>query len=144
MQVSVMLQRKGSDVVTVAPETLVGEVVKILAEHRIGAVVITRDGNVIDGVLSERDVVCSLAERGPAALDRPCHEVMTTKVVTCEPDTTVEELMTAMTERRVRHVPVVVEGRLAGVVSIGDVVKDRISGLELETQTLHDYIARPY
>ena len=144
MQVSVMLQRKGSDVVTVAPETLVGEVVKILTDHRIGAVVVTRDGSAIDGVLSERDVVSSLAERGPAALDMPCHEVMTTQVVTCEPDTTVEELMTAMTERRVRHVPVLVDGRLAGVVSIGDVVKDRISGLELETQTLHDYIARPY
>lgn len=144
MQVSVLLQRKGSDVVTVAPETPVSEVLDILNEHRIGAVVVSRDGKLIDGVLSERDVVSSLATRGPAALQCPCREVMSTEIITCQPDTTVEELMSTMTERRVRHVPVVVDGCLAGVVSIGDVVKDRISGLEFETKALHDYIAHPY
>ena len=144
MQVSVLLQRKGSDVVTVAPETPVEEVLGILTENRIGAVVVTRDGAHIDGVISERDIVTSLAGRGSDALGCQCQEVMSTEIITCQPDTTVEELMTTMTEHRVRHVPVVVDGRLSGVVSIGDVVKDRISGLEFETQALHDYISRPY
>lgn len=144
MQVSVLLQRKGFDVVTVAPETSLGEVLGVLTENRIGAVVITRDGVKIDGVLSERDIVTSLAAKGSDALECQCQEVMSTEIITCEPDTTVEELMTTMTEHRVRHVPVVVDGRLSGVVSIGDVVKDRISGLEFETQALHDYITRPF
>ncbi len=144
MQVSVLLQRKGSDVVTVAPEMAVAEVLGILTEHRIGAVVVSRDGGEIDGLISERDVVSALAHRGPSVLECRCEQVMTVEVVTCEHDTTVEELMSTMTERRVRHVPVVVEGRLAGLVSIGDVVKDRISGLEFETKALHDYIAHPY
>lgn len=144
MQVSVLLQRKGSDVVTVAPDASVSQVLDVLAEHRIGAVVVSRDGIAMDGVLSERDVVRSLAAHGASALDSPCHQIMSTDIVTCEPDTTVEQLMSTMTERRVRHVPVVVDGRLSGLVSIGDVVKDRISGLEFETQALHDYISHPY
>ena len=81
---------------------------------------------------------------GAAALDRPAAELMTSTVVTCQPDTTVEELMNTMTDRRIRHVPVVVDGALTGLISIGDVVKDRISGLEAEKQVLHDYIAHPY
>lgn len=143
MQVSVLVQGKGSDVVTVAPDVSTAEVVAVLAEHRIGAVVVSSDGRTIVGVLSERDVVRALAADGPGALDRPASTWMTTEVVSCRPDTTVEELMSTMTERRIRHVPVVVDGNLAGLVSIGDVVKDRISGLEQETQVLHDYIANP-
>lgn len=144
MQVSVLLQTKGSEVVTVAPVTPVREVLTVLAEHRIGAVVVSGDHSHIDGVLSERDVVVALAERGPGALDEPASRIMSTEVITCVPETTVEELMSTMTERRVRHVPVLVDGRLSGVISIGDVVKDRISGLEFETKVLHDYIAHPY
>lgn len=144
MQVSVLLQGKGADVVTVDPDTTTAEVVAVLAEHRIGAVVVSADGRSIDGVLSERDVVRALATDGPGALAQPARSWMTAEVVSCRLDTTVEELMGIMTERRIRHVPVLVDGCLAGLVSIGDVVKDRISALEQETQVLHDYIAHPY
>lgn len=144
MQVSVLLQGKGSDVVTVGPDTTTAEVVAVLARHRIGAVVVSSDGRTIEGVLSERDLVRALAGEGAAALERPARTWMTTDVVSCQPDTTVEELMSTMTDRRIRHVPVLVEGELAGLISIGDVVKDRISALEHETQVLHDYIANPY
>ena len=143
MQVSVLLLAKGSNVVTVGPDVSTASVVGVLAEHRIGAVVVSVDGLRIDGVLSERDVVRALAGHGQAALDEPVSRWMTCEVVSCGPDTTVEELMTTMTERRIRHVPVVVNGELAGVVSIGDVVKDRISTLEYETEVLHQYIANP-
>lgn len=144
MQVSVLLQNKGSDVVSVGPDASVAEVVAVLAEHRIGAVVVSADGSHIDGVLSERDVVRALSRDGGAALERPARDLMTSEVFTCQPDTTVEELMSLMTDRRIRHIPVLVEGSLAGLVSIGDVVKDRISSLEHETKVLHDYIANPY
>ena len=143
MQVSVLLLAKGSTVVTVGPDVSTVDVVATLAHHRIGAVVVSADGRRIDGVLSERDVVRALAQHGAAALDEPVSRWMTSEVVTCQADTTVEELMTTMTERRIRHVPVVVNGELAGVVSIGDVVKDRISTLEYETEVLHQYIANP-
>ncbi|MCU1358113.1 MAG: histidine kinase [Acidimicrobiales bacterium] len=144
MQVSVLLQNKGSDVVSVGPDASVAKVVAVLAEHRIGAVVVSADGSHIDGVLSERDVVRALSRDGGAALERPARDLMTSEVFTCQPDTTVEELMSLMTDRRIRHIPVLVEGSLAGLVSIGDVVKDRISSLEHETKVLHDYIANPY
>ena len=143
MQVSVLLLAKGSAVVTVGPDASTVDVVATLAHHRFGAVVVSADGRRIDGVLSERDVVRALAQHGAAALDEPVSRWMTREVVSCGPDTTVEELMTTMTERRIRHVPVVVNGELAGVVSIGDVVKDRISTLEYETEVLHQYIANP-
>ena len=143
MQVSVLLMAKGSTVVTVAPHVSTVDVLATLAQHGIGAVVVSADGRRIDGVLSERDVVRALARQGASALDEPVSRWMTSEVVTCQPDTTVEELMTTMTERRIRHVPVVIDGALAGVVSIGDVVKDRISALEQETEVLHQYIANP-
>jgi CBS domain-containing protein len=144
MQVSVLLQAKGSGVVTVAPDATTADVVSVLTEHRIGAVVVSTDGRAIEGVLSERDIVRALAADGTAALEAPVRSIMTTEVVTCQPDTTVEELMTTMTERRIRHVPVLVDGGLAGLISIGDVVKDRISVLEHETQVLQSYISNPY
>lgn len=144
MQVSVLLQVKGSEVVTVAPERTVAEVLAVLADHRIGAVVVARDGDRIAGVLSERDIVRALAADGPAALDATADALMTADVVTCEPDTTVERLMQVMTERRIRHVPVVVDGRLAGLVSIGDVVKHRVATLEQEAEALQSYISHPY
>ncbi|MEZ5183778.1 MAG: CBS domain-containing protein [Acidimicrobiales bacterium] len=144
MQVSVLLQAKGSEVVTVAPQRTVAEVLSVLERHRIGAVVVTDDGRSIDGVLSERDIVRALAREGADALEQPAAALMTAEVVTCEPDTTVERLMSVMTERRIRHVPVLVRGELAGVVSIGDVVKHRVATLEHETQAMQDYIANPY
>ena len=144
MQVSVLLQTKGRSVVSVAPGATTAEVASTLSEHRIGAVVVSADGIHIDGVLSERDIVRALADRGAAALDDPASALMTADVFTCGPDSTVEELMALMTERRICHVPVVVGGQLVGIISIGDVVKDRISSLESETQALHSYIANPY
>lgn len=144
MQVGVLLQSKGAEVVCVSPDATVREVVDLLAARRIGAVVVSGDGERIEGVLSERDVVRQLAADGAAVLDRAARDLMTADVVTCQRDTTVEELMGVMTDRRIRHVPVVADGLLAGVVSIGDVVKDRIQFLEHESQVLHDYIANPY
>ncbi|CAN5636642.1 CBS domain-containing protein [soil metagenome] len=144
MQVSVLLQSKGSEVVTVGPRDRVADVLATLAERHIGAVIVSADGRRIDGICSERDVVRALARHGSSVLDAPVDSLMTTRVVTCQPDTTVEELMSTMTDHRIRHVPVVVEGALAGVVSIGDVVKDRIAALEHETQVLHEYIANPF
>ena len=143
MQVSILLQAKGHEVVTVPPGATVADAVARLAEHRIGALVVSTDGHHIEGVLSERDVVRALAEHGTATLDLEVRALMTAEVVTRQPDTTVEELMSVMTERRIRHIPVVVDGDLAGVVSIGDVVKDRIAALEHETKALHDYISNP-
>lgn len=143
MQVSILLQRKGSDVVTVAPDVSIADVVSVLTQKRIGAVVVSGDGRHIDGVLSERDIVQALSERGAEILGGRAAELMSGEVFTCQPDTTVETLMTTMTDHRVRHVPVLVDGELAGLVSIGDVVKDRISSLEHETQALHDYITHP-
>lgn len=140
MNVSGLLKGKGSDVVTVVPDTTATAVVAALAEHRVGAVVVSADGRRIDGVVSERDIVRALAERGLTAMQEKVATLMTTSVFTCRPDTTVDQLMALMTEQRIRHVPVVVDGQLAGIVSIGDVVKDRISDLEAETQVLHEYI----
>jgi CBS domain-containing protein len=141
MQVSGLLAGKGSDVVTVAPDTPVGSVAAQLAQHRIGAVVVSGDGSAIDGIVSERDIVRALADQGASALEQPASAIMTSEVFTCEPRTTVEELMGLMTEHRIRHIPVVAEGGLGGIVSIGDVVKNRLSDLETETKVLHDYIA---
>lgn len=144
MQVSVLLQTKGTEVVSVRTDASVAEVARILSEHRIGAVVVTDDEQTIAGIVSERDVVRLVAAHGGAALGQPLRGLMVEEVVTCQPDTTVEELMTTMTERRVRHVPVLVDGRLAGLVSIGDVVKDHIAVLEHEKQAMQNYIAHPY
>lgn len=141
MQVSRLLEAKGPDVVVAAPQDLVSAVAALLAQHRIGAVVVSTDGHGIDGVVSERDIVRALAERGAGVLDEPASAIMTSEVFTCEPGTTIEQVMGLMTDRRIRHVPVVVDGALAGIVSIGDVVKDRMADLETETQVLHEYIA---
>jgi CBS domain-containing protein len=141
MQVSGLLEAKGAEVVTVQPDTALEHVVVRLAERRIGAVVVSGDGRSIDGIVSERDIVRALAGTGAGVLAQPASSVMTEEVVTCEPTTTVEELMALMTERRIRHVPVVAGDGLCGIVSIGDVVKNRVSDLETETKVLHDYIA---
>ncbi|MBV9951081.1 MAG: CBS domain-containing protein [Acidimicrobiia bacterium] len=141
MQVSGLLVGKGSDVVTVSPDVTVERVASVLSRHRIGAVVVSGDGSAIDGIVSERDIVRALAGQGAGALGQPASSIMTSDVVTCGPATTVEQLMGLMTERRIRHVPVLDDERLGGIVSIGDVVKNRLSDLENETQVLHDYIA---
>ena len=143
MHVSRLLQAKGTSVVTVRTDVTLAGVVALLTEHRIGAAVVSDDGTRIAGIVSERDVVRALAHGGAGVLDTPVAAVMTTDVVTCRPDTTIADLMATMTDRRMRHVPVEIDGELAGIVSIGDVVKDRIESLELESKALQDYISNP-
>ncbi len=141
MHVEGLLSSKGDSVVTVASGATVADVVATLAEHRVGALVVSDDGSSVDGIVSERDVVGALAEHGGDLLGHDVASIMTREVVTCDLQTTVDELSSRMTERRIRHMPVVVDGALAGIISIGDVVKDRIKDLETETQTLHEYIS---
>jgi CBS domain-containing protein len=140
MTVKAILSRKGNDVVTVEPNASLGEVVRVLAARRIGAVVVTGADRRIVGILSERDVVRVLGEKGPSCLDQSIAEVMTRKVTTCSMRDTIAELMERMTEGKFRHVPVVEDGRLAGIVSIGDVVKWRVHEIEDESAALRDYI----
>ena len=141
MNVEGLLKGKGAEVHSIGPSSTVTELLAALAQFRVGALVVSGDGERVEGIVSERDVVRSLAERGPDLLSEPVAGVMTTDVVTCTPGTTVEQLMVMMTSRRIRHVPVVVDERLVGIVSIGDVVKDRMDELETETKVLHEYIA---
>jgi CBS domain-containing protein len=140
MTVKAILARKGSDVVTAAPTALLADAVKVLAARRIGALVVTGADRRIVGILSERDIVRALAEKGPAALDMPIAGAMTRKVFTCRAEETVREIMERMTAGKSRHVPVVEEGRLTGIISIGDVVKSRVDGMEEESAALRDYI----
>jgi len=143
MHVSVVLQEKGSEVVTTGPSTALADIVSMLDRQRIGAVVIVEDDEV-RGVVAERDIISALAARGPAALGLDAEDVMQTEVFRCDPHTSVEYLMTVMTDRRVRHIPVEDGGALAGLVSIGDVVKTRLSNLEFETEALQSYITNPF
>ncbi len=140
MRVGDLLQAKGTAVATLGSTASVSDALALLAEHDVGALVVSDDGQRIAGIVSERDIARALAARSAAVLDEPVSALMTTDVRTCDPDTTVDELMALMTERRIRHVPVVVDELLAGIVSIGDAVKYRIGELESETQTMHEYI----
>jgi CBS domain-containing protein len=140
MRISDVLRVKGPEVVTVTPGTDVARLLAVLAEHRIGAVVVSPDGTTVEGIVSERDVVRALAARGAAVLAEPVTAIYTAEVRTVEPEASLEEVERLMTERRFRHVPVVVDGVLRGVVSIGDVVKERIGELESERSTLTGYI----
>jgi CBS domain-containing protein len=140
MLISDILRIKGTKVTTITPDTTVRHLVAILAEHRIGAVVVSRDGTAVDGIASERDIVQALARRGAAVMSEPVTAIYTAEVHTVTPQTPIEEVMRMMTERRVRHTPVVVDGSLQGIVSIGDVVKIRLGELETERTALTDYI----
>ncbi|MBF6300105.1 CBS domain-containing protein [Nocardia amamiensis] len=144
MRISEILRRKGSDVATVAPDTTVRTLLAALAERNIGAVVVSPDGNAIAGIVSERDVVRSLHARGADLLDTPVSEIMTADVRTCALDDRVDGLRRIMTEHRIRHLPVVHEGRLVGIVSIGDVVKSAISELADEREHLVEYLQGRY
>ena len=140
MTVREILSRKGSDVVTADPNATLSDAVQLLAARRIGAVVITGADRRIVGILSERDIVRTLAEKGAHALELPISEVMTRKVITCGVGETVPEIMERMTVGKFRHVPVVEQGRLAGIISIGDVVKSRVQQMEQESAALQEYI----
>ena len=141
MRISDVLRVKGAQVVTITPDTTVGGLLAVLAEHRVGAVVVSRDGTSLDGIVSERDIVRALALRGAAVLSEPVTAIYTADVHTVTPATELEEVARMMTERRIRHAPVMTDGRLRGIVSIGDVVKSRIGELESERAALTDYIS---
>ena len=141
MRIADVLRNKGAAVATISPETTLSELLAGLAEKNIGAmVVIGPDG--VTGIVSERDVVRRLNEQGADLLNRRVSDIMTTIVVTCEPGDTVDSVSGLMTTNRVRHVPVIDDGRLAGIVSIGDVVKTRMEELEAEQRQLQDYITQ--
>ena len=139
MRITEVLRRKGESVVNIPPEQTVRDLLALLSEYRIGALVVSRDGLHIDGIVSERDVVRRLNEDSNV-LDVTVSAVMTANVHTCGPQDSVEDLMAAMTELRIRHVPVLVDNRLAGIVSIGDLVKHRLTELQAERDQLTDYI----
>ena len=144
MQVREILSAKGGRVVTIRPDATVATAVHRLALERVGALVVSEDGAAIAGILSERDIVAALAEQGAGvlAVDLRVGDLMTKRVVTCRPEDQVKTVMAEMTRRRVRHLPVVENGRLVGIVSIGDIVKSRLEEMELETLVLRDaYIA---
>ncbi len=140
MRISDLLRVKGAQVVTVPPDTTVRHLAAVLAEHRIGAVVVSGDGASVDGIVSERDIVRALALRGAAVLSEQVTAIYTADVHTVAPETELDDVARMMTERRVRHAPVTVDGGLRGIVSIGDVVKSRIGELETERAALTDYI----
>ena len=146
MTVNAILSRKGNDVVTIEPTATLCDAVKILDLHHIGAVVITGADRQILGILSERDVVRTLAHNvrvagGCQLCDEPVEKVMTREVVTCKQSDTVYDLMERMTTGKFRHLPVIEDGRLAGIVSIGDVVKHRVAEMASESNALREYIA---
>jgi CBS domain-containing protein len=141
MTVRAILTLKGRDCVTIAPDASLADAAKIMSRQRIGALVIVGAERRIVGILSERDVVGAIAARGPGALQESVGNVMTREVVTCTEDETVPDLMQRMTAGRFRHVPVVSRGQLAGIVSIGDVVKFRLAEMEREHEALREYIA---
>jgi CBS domain-containing protein len=140
MTVSIILAGKGREVVSIEPNATLASAVALLAQKRIGAALILGAGQRIAGILSERDVVRALAERGAQALEEPVSQIMTRKVSTCTESETVSGIMERMTEGKFRHVPVVDQGQVVGIVSIGDVVKHRLHEMERDSAAMRDYI----
>jgi CBS domain-containing protein len=143
VQISQLLRRKGREVATIDGSESVRTALAVLAEKGIGALVVSSDGRRIDGILSERDVARGLHSHGAGLLAEPVSSVMTAEVHTCPPHASVHDLARTMTDHRVRHVPVVEDDALIGIVSIGDVVKARLDELEDERKQLVDYIQTP-
>ena len=140
MKVQAMIDAKGSQVATTRSDTTVTTVVGMLKLEGVGALVVSDDGNHLAGIISERDVVRGLAEHGAELLDMKVADLMTQNVKTCMPDADIKQVMSEMTRSRIRHLPVLDDGRLCGIISIGDVVKNRLDELETETNVLRDYI----
>ncbi len=140
MLVSAILEAKGDAVVTIPRTATLGTAVAELVRHRVGALVVSPGDGTIDGILSERDVVRCLSELRTDVLAQPVHTLMSSRVHRCSPEDTVDSVMALMTEQRIRHVPVVVDDRLHGIISIGDVVKTRIGELEKDRNELMEYI----
>ena len=140
MNVNDLLRSKGADVETIPPTATIADAARVLAVRRIGALVVSSGDGLIEGILSERDIVRLVAEQGPTSLDEPVSRAMTAEVRTCTREDPVEDLMAVMTDHRIRHLPVSTGGRLDGIVSIGDVVKHRVQHLETERRQLTEYI----
>lgn len=141
MTVAKILRSKGTDdVVTVKPGTAVSEAARVLSEKRIGTVVVSADGKTAAGILSERDIVREIGRRGPGCLSETVDEMMTTKLVTCTRDDRADEILARMTEGRFRHMPVVEDGQMVGLITLGDVVKYRLTELAMEKDALEGMI----
>lgn len=141
MKVLNILQSKGVEVFAVSSSMSMKEAVDVLGEKNIGAVIVKNPGGEVAGILSERDVVRRIRTDGPVVLERPVSECMTPSPITCGPEATLDEILAKMTEKRIRHLPVIENGSLVGVISIGDVVKRKIDNAEREAAALRDYIA---
>jgi len=141
MTVASILKDKGGAVVSVKPQDPIASVARLLAGHGIGAVLVLDPGGALLGILSERDVVRGLAQRGASLLEQPAESIMTRNVMVCAPRDTMQDVMHLMTKRRIRHLPVMDGGKLVGMISIGDVVKRRIADTEMEAEALRQYIA---
>ena len=140
MRIGDVLQAKSSrEVVTISPDAVVRELISSLAQHNVGALIVSSDGATVDGIVSERDVVRHLHHDG-TVINNTVGAIMTEVVETCDEDTPLDDLMKMMTERRIRHVPVVHDGQLVGIISIGDVVKHKIDQLEFERDQLDSYV----
>lgn len=142
MRIADVLRHKGHEVVTIEPDASVTDLLLRLREHHVGALVVSSDGRAVEGIVSERDVVRSLCTDGARLLEERVGDIMTADVHTCGPNDHVNDLMRTMTDKRVRHIPVVADGNLLGIVSIGDVVKHRIDELTDERNYLEAYISR--
>jgi CBS domain-containing protein len=141
MNVATILKGKGRSVTTVRPDHSLQDVAAKLAARKIGAVVVVGENGAVDGILSERDVVRAIAERGVAALEMPVSRFMTRDVITCRETSLVDETMEMMTAGRFRHLPVVEDGSLVGIISIGDVVKNHVATVEMEVSAMRNYLA---
>jgi CBS domain-containing protein len=141
MNVDAILRGKGDTVTLVTPQAPIAEAVAVLRREGIGALVVSRDGVAVDGILSERDIIHGLARMGPQLLDAKVEQFMTRRVFTCTPRDSIADLMAEMTKRRIRHIPVLQDGELVGIISIGDVVKARLDEMEYETSSLRSFIA---
>lgn len=140
MKINDVIKSKGTAVITARSDSSVAELVALLSEHRIGAVVVTDDGQSVTGIAGERDVVQALARYGASALDRSIGEIMGTEIHTCKPDDEIEAVAGSMTQHRARHLPVLESGRFVAIVSIGDIVKSRIDQLQAEREHLVNYL----
>ncbi|MGC9963535.1 MAG: CBS domain-containing protein [Acidimicrobiales bacterium] len=139
-QISTVLKSKGASVTTIGPDASVAAAVAEMARHNVGALVVSSDGQTVEGIVSERDVTRALDSFGGALLNKPIRLIMTSEVRTASPDENIESLAVMMTEHRIRHVPVLEDGVLAGIISVGDVVKSRIEELEEDKDALLQYI----
>ena len=141
MSIARILSSKSRDIATSSPEATLSEAARILAEKRIGAILVTNAKGELLGILSERDIVRVVGMQGPEAMVQTISKHMTTKVITCNPSMSINNVMEAMTAGRFRHMPVMEDGVLTGIISIGDVVKHRVAEIEGEAQAMRDYIA---